>query len=79
MFKRAAGERCRAHSVYQRDHGPGSLHAQQARHGCGPISPRSGICALRFTMPAAACSYCTGETRIGEDYQMGMMKKMEIR
>ncbi|MDR2357259.1 MAG: hypothetical protein LBD92_04120 [Oscillospiraceae bacterium] len=32
---------------------------------------------LRFTTPAAACSYCTGETRIGEAYQMGMMRKME--
>jgi Ni2+-binding GTPase involved in maturation of urease and hydrogenase len=32
---------------------------------------------LRFTTPAAACSYCTGETRIGESYQMGMMRKME--
>jgi Ni2+-binding GTPase involved in maturation of urease and hydrogenase len=32
---------------------------------------------LRFTMPTAACAYCTGETRIGEPYQMGMMEKME--
>lgn len=32
---------------------------------------------LRFTTPAAACSYCTGETRIGDAYQMGMMRKME--
>jgi Ni2+-binding GTPase involved in maturation of urease and hydrogenase len=33
---------------------------------------------LRFTTPAAACAYCTGETRIGEAYQMGMMRKMEF-
>lgn len=33
---------------------------------------------LRFTMPAAICSYCTGETRVGEDYQLGMMRKMEF-
>ncbi len=33
---------------------------------------------LRFTTPAAVCAYCTGETRIGESYQMGMMKKMEF-
>jgi Ni2+-binding GTPase involved in maturation of urease and hydrogenase len=33
---------------------------------------------LRFTMPASICSYCTGETRIGESFQMGMMKKMEF-
>ncbi|MED4956687.1 GTP-binding protein [Paenibacillus macerans] len=34
---------------------------------------------LRFTTPASVCSYCTGEMRIGESYQMGMMKKMEFR
>jgi Ni2+-binding GTPase involved in maturation of urease and hydrogenase len=33
---------------------------------------------LRFTTPAAACSYCTGETRIGEYYQMGMMRKLQF-
>jgi Ni2+-binding GTPase involved in maturation of urease and hydrogenase len=33
---------------------------------------------LRFTTPAAVCSYCTGEIKIGEPYQMGMMKKMEF-
>jgi Ni2+-binding GTPase involved in maturation of urease and hydrogenase len=32
---------------------------------------------LRFTTPAAACAYCTGETRVGEAYQMGMMRRME--
>jgi len=31
---------------------------------------------LRFSMPAALCSYCLGETRIGEDYQTGNIKKM---
>lgn len=31
---------------------------------------------LRFTTPAAVCSYCTGETRIGAEYQMGTMKRM---
>lgn len=33
---------------------------------------------LRFTTPSAVCSYCTGERRIGENYQMGMLKKMEF-
>lgn len=33
---------------------------------------------LRFTTPAAVCSYCTGEMRIGSEYQMGTMKKMEF-
>lgn len=33
---------------------------------------------LRFPMPAAMCSYCLGETRIGEAYQMGNVKKMNL-
>lgn len=33
---------------------------------------------LRFTMPSALCSYCLGETRIGESYQMGNVRKMKI-
>lgn len=33
---------------------------------------------LRFAMPAAVCSYCLGETRIGHDYQMGNVKNMVI-
>lgn len=33
---------------------------------------------LRFSMPAALCSYCLGQRRIGEDYQMGNVKKMEL-
>lgn len=32
---------------------------------------------LRFPMPAALCSYCLGETRIGEKYQLGNVRKME--
>ncbi len=33
---------------------------------------------LRFTTPASVCSYCTGETRIGDEFQNGMMKKMQF-
>lgn len=33
---------------------------------------------LRFTMPSALCSYCLGETRIGEQYQMGNVRKIRI-
>lgn len=33
---------------------------------------------LRFPMPAAHCSYCVGQTRIGEQYQVGLQKKMEF-
>lgn len=34
---------------------------------------------LRFSMPSALCSYCLGETRIGESYQMGNVRKMDIK
>lgn len=33
---------------------------------------------LRFTMPSALCSYCLGETIIGEDYQTGNTKKIKF-
>ncbi len=33
---------------------------------------------LRFSMPAALCSYCLGETRIGESYQLGNIKKIDL-
>lgn len=33
---------------------------------------------LRFAMPAALCSYCLGETRIGRSYQIGNVKRMEL-
>lgn len=31
---------------------------------------------LRFPMPTALCSYCLGETKIGEIFQHGLVKKM---
>ncbi len=33
---------------------------------------------LRFPMPSALCSYCLGERRIGESYQMGNVRKMNM-
>ena len=33
---------------------------------------------LRFIMPAALCSYCLGETRIGPDCQIGNIKTMDF-
>ncbi|MDD2213062.1 hypothetical protein HCH52_06220 [Oscillospiraceae bacterium HV4-5-C5C] len=33
---------------------------------------------LRFPMPAALCSYCLGETRIGQAFQLGNVKKMDL-
>jgi len=33
---------------------------------------------LRFSMPSALCSYCLGEKRIGDDYQMGNVRKIDL-
>ena len=33
---------------------------------------------LRFSMPSALCSYCLGERRIGEAYQMGNVRKIDL-
>lgn len=33
---------------------------------------------LRFSMPAALCSYCLGETRIGPDCQVGNVRMMDL-
>jgi Ni2+-binding GTPase involved in maturation of urease and hydrogenase len=33
---------------------------------------------LRFSMPSALCSYCLGETRIGEEHQTGNIRKMDL-
>jgi Ni2+-binding GTPase involved in maturation of urease and hydrogenase len=33
---------------------------------------------LRFSMPSAMCSYCLGETRIGEEHQLGNVRKIEL-
>ncbi|MBF8437455.1 hypothetical protein I0Q91_10210 [Halanaerobiaceae bacterium Z-7014] len=33
---------------------------------------------LRFSMPSAMCSYCLGETRIGDEHQLGNVKKIDL-
>jgi Ni2+-binding GTPase involved in maturation of urease and hydrogenase len=33
---------------------------------------------LRFSVPTAVCSYCFGQTKIGEEYQGGTIRKMTI-
>lgn len=33
---------------------------------------------LKFPMPSALCSYCLGETRIGQKYQLGNTRKIKI-
>ncbi len=37
-----------------------------------------GEMRLRFAMPAAVCSYCLSETRIGSRYQKGNVKKAQF-
>lgn len=34
---------------------------------------------LRFTMPAALCSYCLGERKVGHDYQIGNTRTMNFK
>lgn len=50
-----------------------SLHLKEAREFKSIENKK-----LRFPMPAAVCSYCTGETRIGDAYQTGNIKKMKL-
>lgn len=33
---------------------------------------------LKFPMPSALCSYCLGETRIGDEFQMGNVRKINL-
>lgn len=48
-----------------------------ARHMCqAPVVDQLEGSRLRFPMPSAVCSYCVGETAIGETHQRGNVKKM---
>ncbi len=38
----------------------------------------TGNLKLRFAMPSALCSYCLGETRVGEDFQIGLNRKIKL-
>ena len=49
--------------------------AKTVRDSAGETSSKG--MALRFTMPAALCSYCLGERRIGHDYQIGNTKPFD--
>jgi Ni2+-binding GTPase involved in maturation of urease and hydrogenase len=33
---------------------------------------------LRYSMPSALCSYCLGEKRIGKQYQLGNVRKIQL-
>ena len=47
---------------------------------CLNASPSKDLqgCRLRFTMPAALCSYCLGETTVGKDKQIGLVKYIDF-
>ena len=57
--------------------GQGSFMLARKLIGTQDITTLSDM-RLRFTTPASVCSYCTGETRIGDEFQNGMMKKMSF-
>lgn len=57
--------------------GQGAFMLGKRAEAASEVSSLRGY-KLRFTTPSSICSYCTGETRIGEEYQMGMLRKMEF-
>lgn len=57
--------------------GQGSLMVQRQLRSAPETQALEGV-RLRFSMPAALCSYCLGETRIGPDCQIGNIKTMDF-
>ena len=57
--------------------GQGSLLLRRHMEGA-PDIPTLENAKLRFSMPAALCSYCLGETRIGKDSQVGNIQMMDL-
>jgi Ni2+-binding GTPase involved in maturation of urease and hydrogenase len=57
--------------------GQGSLLLRRHVRAAPEIATLDGQ-RLRFSMPAALCSYCLGETRIGKDCQIGNVKTMDF-
>lgn len=33
---------------------------------------------LRYSLPSSVCSYCSGQTKIGRDYQLGIIRRMNM-
>lgn len=48
------------------------------RIGLAAAVADAGTLKLRFAMPSALCSYCLGETRVGEDFQVGLNRKIKL-
>lgn len=57
--------------------GQGSFQLEKLFNKAKDINNLDGN-RIRFTMPAALCSYCLGEIQIGEEFQRGYVKKMKF-
>ncbi len=57
--------------------GTGTLGALRVIRTLGDAAPFEGR-RLRHDMPAAICSYCTGERRIGRRFQAGSVEKLVV-
>lgn len=62
-------------------HGPtgrGTLALKRLAAEWPEIPPEAGLTgrALRCSLPAAVCSYCMGETRVGRAFQSGNVKRL---
>ncbi len=57
--------------------GQGADRLAAAVQAGGKISDAAKM-KLRFPMPSALCSYCLGETRVGEDFQVGLKRKIQL-
>lgn len=58
--------------------GRGTMRLKNAILDAAPIESITGR-VLRYSMPAAVCSYCAGETTVGRAYQMGNIKKIDFQ
>ncbi len=56
--------------------GSGCLPLARLIHTWAPVGDIANL-SLRYSMPASICSYCTGEQRIGREFQSGNVKKIE--
>ena len=57
--------------------GQGAADVVRELRLANPVESLTGS-RLRFSMPAAVCPYCVGETAIGETHQRGNVKKMRF-
>lgn len=57
--------------------GQGSWEVSRLWDGAADDVPLTGG-KLRFSVPSAVCSYCLGETEIGEEHQHGTVRKIQI-